>query len=281
MQVHPMALVHPSVVLPKRGVIGPFAIVDHDVLLSEGVELGPHCHLYPGTRLGEYVKVWDGAVIGSEPQDLKFRGEHTETFVGARTRIREYATIHRGTSAAGVTRIGEDCFIMAYCHVAHDCELGRFVQVANAVQFGGHVRIGDHAVISGMTGVHQFTTIGAGAYVGGGLRLDRDVPPFSKAMGEPVVWAGVNERGLFRAGFGREGRSCFARWMRQLWASGPSDFLEAIPRLDAECSYDPDRRLLGILREFLMQRQRGLVSPRKSVKTSFDVSADDRLQVEG
>lgn len=201
MAVHPTALVHPSLSLPPDAEVGPYALLDEDVELGEGVSIGPFCHLLPGTRLEAGVSLSDGVVVGGRPQDLKYRGEKTGARIGRGTQLREYVTVNRGTSASGLTSVGANCLLMAYTHVGHDCEVGDNVVLANAVHLGGHVTVGDGAVISGITGVNQFVSIGAGTFIGGGLRAIKDMLPFTKGLGDPMRYGGLNPKGLQRMGF--------------------------------------------------------------------------------
>lgn len=250
MGVHPAAVIHPSVAIPAGSVIGPFALVDEGARLLGPVELGPGCHLYPASVVEAGVKIFDGAVIGGPPQDLKYRGESSEVRLGARTVVREYATVNAATAATGRTVVGADCLIMAYAHVAHDCQLGDGVIVANAVQMGGHVNIGAGSVVSGLTGIHQFTLIGEGCFVGGGLRVARDIPPFSKALGEPLAWGGVNERGLAKLGFSRSAVTLVKRAYRELRSGGENAMIEVL---------EEGEELGKIFARFFRERKRGFL----------------------
>ncbi len=225
--IHPTALVHPSLKLPLDLVVGPYAILEEGVRLGDRVRIGPFAHLYSGVQLGDDVNLFEGVVLGSQPQDLKYRGEETAVVIGPRTILREYVTVNRGTAASGSTCIGQDSLIMAYSHVAHDCRIGDFVILANGVQMGGHVSIGSHSVLSGMTGIHQFVTIGPGVFVGGCLRVDKDIPPYSKAMGDPLSWAGVNEIGLRKRGYGSVERGIIKNFYRQLFQNGYEKEIQA------------------------------------------------------
>ncbi len=225
MGVHPTAIIHASVELPSDITIGPYSIVEDDVELSEGVRIGAHCRLYPGTRLGRDVELSDGVIVAGRPQDLKYRGERTLVRIGEGTRLREYVTVHRGTRESGLTRIGRNCMIMAYVHVAHDCRLGDGVILSNSVQLGGHVILDDHAVVSGMTGISQFIHVGRGSFIGGGLRVDRDIPPWSKALGEPLRWAGINTKGLAKDAYTGRDALALRRFYKELYASVRDDFV--------------------------------------------------------
>ncbi len=195
------AVVSPNAKIGSDVVIGPFCIVEDDVLIGRGTRIGSSAVLAKGTRVGEECKIHHGAVLGTVPQDLKFHGEESVLEVGNNTTIREYATLNRGTSATGRTKVGSHCFIMAYAHVAHDCEVGDYVILANSVNMAGHVKIEDHVVIGGMVPIHQFTRIGRHVMIGGGFRVSKDVPPFALAGHDPLVFEGLNSVGLRRRSF--------------------------------------------------------------------------------
>ncbi|MDB5103852.1 MAG: lpxA [Fibrobacteres bacterium] len=262
MNIHPTAILHPSLDLPPDLEVGPYSILEEGVDLASGVRIGPFCHLYAGASLGIGVRLEDGVILGNAPQDLKYRGEKTGVRVGKGTQLREYVTVNRGTAASGRTVIGSDCLIMAYTHVAHDCEVGDQAIVANGVQMGGHVHIGKAAVISGMTGIHQFVRIGAGAFIGGGLRVDKDVLPFTKAMGDPLRFAGMNEVGLARSGFAAGSGAFLKAFYRDLARDGKA---AALDRLALAGSEGPEKVSMGdpalasILSVFLGEQRRGLL----------------------
>jgi UDP-N-acetylglucosamine acyltransferase len=257
MRIHPTAVVHPSLELPPDLDVGPYAILDEGVALSPGVRIGPFCHVYPGTRLEAGVRLEDGVIVGNAPQDMKYGGESTGVRIGAGSRLREYVTVNRGTAASGETVIGSECLIMAYAHVAHDCRIEDRVIVANGVQMGGHVRIGRAAVVSGMTGIHQFVVIGAGAFIGGGLRVDKDVLPFSKALGEPLRYAGLNEIGLAKFGFPAGTGAALKASYRDLFRQGrQAADIEAIL---VEAAAMGAGEIGTVLREFFGVQRRGLL----------------------
>jgi UDP-N-acetylglucosamine acyltransferase len=197
--IHRTALVECDV--PSDCEIGPMAVIGPQVRLSPRVRIGAHAVVDGRTSLGEDVRVGPNSVIGTEPQDLKYAGEPTELVVGARTNIREFANINRGTAATGVTIVGSDCLVMAYAHIAHDCRIGNGVILANCVNLAGHVEVGDFATIGGVVPVHQFVRIGAYSMIGGGYRVALDVPPFCLAGGYPMRVASLNRIGLSRRGF--------------------------------------------------------------------------------
>ena len=201
MSYHPLANVHPEAVIGANVIIEPFATIQKDVTIGDGSWIGPNAVIWEGSRLGKNVKVYPGASVSSIPQDLKFAGEKTETFIGDNTVIRESVTISRGTVDKHKTVIGKNCLLMAYVHVAHDCIIGNNCIFANAVQVAGHVTIDDWAIIGGASALHQFVKIGAHVMLSGGSLVRKDVPPYAKAAREPLTYAGVNSIGLRRRGF--------------------------------------------------------------------------------
>lgn len=200
--IHQSAIVHSSARIGAGVSIGPFTIVEGDVRIGEGTEIESHVLLASGTRIGRNCRISHGAVLGTPPQDLKFGGEESELEVGDRTRIREFATLNRGTAHGHkLTKVGSDCMLMAYSHVAHDCTLGDNVIMANAVNLAGHVQIEDWVTVGGMTAVHQFVSIGRHTFIGGMARITQDVPPYALIAGIPIGYHGPNSIGLKRRGF--------------------------------------------------------------------------------
>ena len=206
MNIHPTAVIHPGAELAPGVTVGPYAVINEDVVIGRDTEIMAHAYIDRYTRIGEECRVFHSAAVGGEPQDLKFKGEKTETVIGDRVIVREFATINRGTEeGGGKTVVGDDCLLMAYVHVAHDCQVGDRVVLANNLAMAGHVIIEGGAYIGGMVAVHQFVTIGAHAYIGGFSRVSRDVPPF--LLGEGAVnfqLHGPNTIGLRRKGFSQE-----------------------------------------------------------------------------
>lgn len=193
--------------IAKRAKIGanvriePFSVIYEDVEIGDNTHIHPHVTLYPGTRVGKNCEIFPGAVIGVIPQDLKFDGEYTTVEIGDNTRIRECVTIHRGTKDKMTTRIGANCLLMTYVHVAHDCIIGNNVILASYVGLSGHVTIDDYAILEGTVVAQQFVHIGAHAFIGGASLVRKDVPPYIKAAREPLTFAGVNSVGLRRRGY--------------------------------------------------------------------------------
>lgn len=199
--IHPTAIVSVNAQVDHSVSIGPYSIIDDEVVIGAGTEISSHVRMDKFTRIGKECKIFNGAVVGAIPQDLKFKGEDTKLEIGDRTVIREFVTISRGTTESGKTVIGSDCLLMNYVHVAHDCRIGDHVILSNAVNLAGHVDIGDHAIIGGLVPVHQFVRIGKHAFIGGGYRVAQDVPPYILAAGEPLKYCGLNYVGLRRNNF--------------------------------------------------------------------------------
>jgi UDP-N-acetylglucosamine acyltransferase len=238
--IHPTAIVAPGAQVAADAVVGPFCTVGPDVVLEAGVRLISHVVVDGHTTVGEGVTVYPFCTIGLAPQDLKYRGEPTETFIGPRTQLREHCTIHRGTvTGTGITRVGADCLLMAVVHVAHDCALGDGVIVANNVVMGGHVTIGDNAVIGGASALHQFVRIGRGAMVGGVSGVEADVVPFSTVMGNRAYLSGLNLVGLKRRGVDRAGLHRVRAAFRALFVEGEGVFAERLERVRAMAAADP------------------------------------------
>jgi UDP-N-acetylglucosamine acyltransferase len=227
---HATAVISPDADLAESVSVGPYAVIGPGVRLGERVRVGPHAYIERDTRVGEDSHIHAGAVLGTDPQDMKYGGEASMLEVGCRTTIREYATLNRGTAASGRTSVGDDCLIMAYAHVAHDCHLGDHVILANAVNMGGHVEIGDWAIVGGVTAIHQFVRIGRHAFVGGGSRVPQDVAPYVTVAGNPCAAYGINTEGLRRRGFGRDVLASLRHAYRVLFRSNRNmgDALEAL-----------------------------------------------------
>ena len=244
--IHPTALVDPSAELAPGVVVGPYSIIGPNVRVGARTRIAGHVLIERDTSVGEECTIHQGAILGTDPQDLKYMGEPTTLVVGDRTVIREYATLNRGTIASGVTRVGSDCMLMAYAHVAHDCHLGSHVILSNAVNMAGHVSIGDWAIVGGLTPIHQFVRIGAHAFVGGATRVAKDVPPYVKAAGSPMQLYGLNSVGLQRRGFPEEVRRELKRAYRLFFASNHNvkqalerarEELRAIPEVEVFLSF--------------------------------------------
>jgi UDP-N-acetylglucosamine acyltransferase len=203
--IHPTAIVNPKAELARDVSVGPGAIIEADAVIGRGTRIGSYAFVGQRTNVGTSVTICLGAVVGSPPQTLKYEGEPSRLSIGARTVVREYATLNRGSKEGGLeTHVGEDCLLQAYSHVAHDCQVGNYVIIGNASALAGHVLVEDYAIISGLVPVHQFVRVGAHTIIGGGYRIPKDVPPYVRAGGEPLRPTGLNIIGLTRRGFSTE-----------------------------------------------------------------------------
>ena len=202
--IHATAIVSRDAELGAGVKVGPFAIIGDGCVVGDDCTISPHVVLERNVRLANGVRVGVGSVLGGDPQDLKFKGEETTVEVGEGTVIREYATINRGTAQSMKTTVGRGCFIMSYVHLAHDCHVGDGVIISNSTQLAGHVTIEEKAIMSGVSAVHQFALIGKYSFIGGMSRVAKDVPPYVKAVGNPVKLYGLNTVGLQRNGFSEE-----------------------------------------------------------------------------
>ena len=257
MSVHSTAIVSPDSEIGSRIEIGPHVIVEPGVVVGDGCWIGAHAVLKRGLRLGKDVRIFEGAVLGGEPQDLKYRPVESFAEVGDQTVIREYATVHRSGQEGGVTRLGRNCFLMAYGHVAHDCDIGDGAIVASYVALAGHIHVGAKAFISGCVVVHQFSRIGELAMVGGGSKINLDVPPFLTVDGVPGRAVGLNLIGLRRAGFSSDDVRVLKEAYRLLYRRNlpREEALRRIQGLGAE----PSNRLA----EFIRASKRGICGDRR------------------
>jgi UDP-N-acetylglucosamine acyltransferase len=200
--IHPTAIVDPGARLATGVTVGPYTIIDGHVTIGDDTCLGPHVIVRSHTTIGKRCQIFQFAVVGEIPQDLKFQGEETRLSIGDDNVIREFATLHRGTAGGGgLTQIGNGNLLMAYTHVAHDCRLGNNIIMSNAATLAGHISVDDYAIIGGLSAIHQFCRIGAHAFIGGASAVARDVPPFCMAVGNRAKIVGLNLVGLKRHGF--------------------------------------------------------------------------------
>lgn len=195
------ANIHPEARIGNNVTIEPFSTIYGDVEIGDGTWIGPNVTIFDGARIGKNCRIFPGAVISAVPQDLKFANEETTTEVGDNTTIRECVTINRGTADRWKTKVGSNCLLMAYVHVAHDCFVGDNVILANCVNLAGHINIEDHAILEGMVAVQQFIRVGAHSFIAGGSLVRKNVPPYVRAAREPLSYVGVNSIGLKRRGF--------------------------------------------------------------------------------
>jgi UDP-N-acetylglucosamine acyltransferase len=254
-RIHPTAVVDGRAELGADVVIGPYAVVGPGVEIGESSEVQAHAIVERDTRIGRRCTVGYGVVLGSAPQDVRYADEPARVEIGDGTRIREYSTVNRASTAGGVTRIGARCFVMTYVHVAHDCVIGDDTVIANAVQLAGYVSVGHHAWIGGQTPIHQFVRIGEYAFVGGGSRVPQDVPPFARVAGIPLRLYGLNVVGLRRAGFPPAVRLSLQRAFRLLFNSDRATSA-AIDELRRDPTRPPE---VDRLLEFVAGSERGVL----------------------
>lgn len=254
-EIHSTAIFGGNVQIGENVSIGPYSIISDNVKIGSNTIIASHVVLESGTEIGENCKVFKGAVLGSVPQDLKFENEKTFLKIGNNTTIREFATISRGTNHSLYTRIGDDCLLMAYTHVAHDCQIGNNVVLANNVALAGHIIIEDFVGIGGLTPVHQFVKIGTQTFIGGGLRVTKDVPPYILAMGEPLKYGGLNKIGLSRRGFSPETLKILSMAYKVIYRQKNTKDV-AIQILEKEFDAIPE---IKHLIEFLKNSERGII----------------------
>ncbi len=199
--IHPLTYVHPEAKIGENVTIEPFAVIHKDVVIGDGSWIASHATIMDGARIGKQCRIFPGAVIAAIPQDLKYQGETTQVEVGDNCTIREYVTINRGTTDRETTKLGNNCLIMAYSHIAHDCIIGNNCIFSNDTTLAGHITIGDNVILAGLVAVQQFVRVGSHAFVTGGSLVRKDVPPYTKAGREPLSYVGVNSVGLKRRGF--------------------------------------------------------------------------------
>jgi UDP-N-acetylglucosamine acyltransferase len=253
---HPTAIIAPGARLAEDVEVGPYSIIGEHVEIGAGTHIGPHVVITGHTRLGRNNRVFQFASLGDVPQDKKYAGEPTSLEIGDNNTIRECCTLNVGTSLdAGVTRLGNDNWLMAYSHIAHDCQIGNQTVLANSVHLAGHVLIDDYAILGGGTLVHQFCRIGAHAFTAGGSVVLRDVPPYVMAGGNSAQPHGLNSEGLKRRGFTPQALEALRRAYKTLYRSGLS--LEEARQLVAEQGREwPE---VQVLADFLAGTTRGII----------------------
>jgi len=254
--ISPQAVVDPRARVGEGVSIGPFCVIGPDVSIGDGCTLGSHVTISGHTTIGRNNRIYQFASLGEPPQSVSYQGEPTELIVGDNNLIREYVTLNTGTVAGGgITRIGNDNFLMAYAHVAHDCVLEDHIIFANGTTLGGHVHVGHHAILGGFTLVHQFVKIGAHVMIGGGSICLKDIPPFIKAAGHPVKPFGLNTTGLQRRGFSAGDITVLKAAYRTLYRDGLT-FQQARDALGAQAADNPH---LETFVEFLATVSRGVI----------------------
>ncbi len=251
----PLANIHPDAKIAESAIVEPFATIAADVEIGENTWIGPNSCIWDGARIGANCKIYPGAQISCEPQDLKYNGEKTTAHIGDGTIVREFVTISRGTNDKLQTVIGNHNLIMAYAHIAHDCNLGDQCIIGNAVQVAGHVIIEDYAIISGTSAVHQFVKIGAHVMISGGSLIRKDVPPFIKAGREPLSYAGINSVGLRRREFSNDVISDIQNAYRYIYQSDLNN-TKALEKIKSKITTNS---AIEKILEFVENSERGII----------------------
>lgn len=251
----PLAYIHPNAKIANNVVIEPFTSIDNNVEIGEGSWIGSNVTIMEGARIGKNCNIFPGSVIAAIPQDLKFKGEETTAEIGNNTTIRECVTINRGTSDRLKTKIGDNCLIMAYSHIAHDCFIGNHCVFSNNSTLAGHITTGDHVILAGLVAVHQFCTIGDYSFVAGGSLVRKDVPPYVKAAREPLSYVGINSVGLRRRGFTSEKITEIQNIYRILYQKKYNN-TQASEIIEAEMIASPER---DEILQFVKNSKRGIM----------------------
>ena len=263
--IHPTAVIHPRAQVHPSVKVGPYAVIGEKVSVGKDTEIGPHVVLDGHTEIGQRNRIFTGAAIGLEPQDLKYDGSESLVSIGDDNNIREYVTINRPTRFGEITRLGNSNLLMAYAHVAHNCVIQDSVIIANSVALAGHVHIESNVRISGLVGIHQFVHIGRHAMVGGMSRIERDVPPYMMVEGNPSRVRGLNQVGLKRSGIGdlESGRvyDGLKQAYRLIYRSGLT-FSEALDKLDSVANNEYVQHLHRFLVASQSDNRRGVIPGR-------------------
>ena len=257
--IHPTALVDPGAVLDDSVIVGPYTIIGPEVRIAQGTRVGAHCVIEGRTTIGRDNTIFQFNAIGAVPQDKKYAGEPSELVIGSGNTIREFCTINLGVQAAGgVTRIGNQNWIMAYCHIAHDCQVDDHTTLANNTTLGGHVHLADWVTIGGLTGIHQFVKVGAHAMVGFATAVSQDVPPFMLVDGNPMAVRGINSVGLRRRDFSAARLGRVKQMHRLLYRQGKT--LEEARQAIADLAGDVPEAVpdVTLMNEFLAGASRGI-----------------------
>jgi len=253
--IHPTAIVDSGAEIDETVEVGPFAIIRDSVSIGANCVIGPHATIDPYVEIAPGCQIFQYASIGTVPQAVKFKGEKTYLKIGRNTIIREFATLNRGTEfGGGVTEVGEDNFLMAYTHIAHDCKTGRGVILANNATLAGHITIGDYVIVGGLVAIHQFVRIGDYGYIGGKSAVVKDIPPYVIAAGDRAMLHGLNKVGLKRHGFSENTLSSLKKAYRIIFRIGLT-VNEAVERVLAEVENTPE--VLNLV-HFIKSTQRGI-----------------------
>ena len=247
--------ISPKAKIGKGVEIDSFVNIGEDVVIGDGTWIGPNVTIMDGARIGQNCKIFPGAVISAIPQDLKFSGEKSTVIIGDNTTIREFATINRATNYSGITSVGDNCLIMAYVHIAHDCQIASNVILVNSVQLGGHVEIDEHAIIGGISAVHQFVKIGSHTMISGGSLVRKDIPPYVKVAKEPLCYIGVNSVGLSRKGFSEEKILEIQNVYRNIFQSN-LNYTQALENV--KNNFNSNKEIKNII-QFMSKSERGII----------------------
>ena len=247
--------INPNSKIGKSTVVEPFTYIDKNVQIGDNCWIGNNVTIYSGARIGNNIKIFPGAVISSIPQDLKFGGEETTVEINDNTTIREFVTISKGTKDKLTTKIGKNCLIMAYSHIAHDCIVKDNCVIVNGVQIAGHVNIDEYAIIGGGSLIHQFTKIGCHSMIAGGAIVRKDIPPYSKAGNEPLNYRGVNSIGLKRRNFSIEQINQIQNIYRIIYMEGRNNS-QAIEKIESDIKDSIEKK---IVLNFIKNSERGII----------------------
>jgi len=253
-RIHPRAILHPEAQLGEGVYVGPYSVIEKDVVLGDGTEVHSNAIVHSGTRLGRRNRIFHGAVLGNEPQDLKFRNEKSYFIAGDDNTFREYCTMSRATEHDGQTIVGNRNLFMAYTHVGHNCIIGDRNILANSVGLAGHVELEDNVTIGGLSAVHQFVRIGRFAFIGGCSRITQDIVPFTRCSGNDLRVVGINAIGLQRAGVPEEVRAVIKRAYKIIYRQDLT-ISRAIEKIHAELPAIPE---ISALLDFLKKSERGI-----------------------
>ena len=250
-----MSVISKKAQIGKNVSIGPYCIIEDNVIIGDNTTIDSHTIIKEYTEVGENCNIFSHCVIGGVPQDKKYNGEKSKLVIGNNNTIREFCTLNRGTEESGITKIGNNCLFMAYVHIAHDCYLKNDIILANGVQLGGHVTIDNYGIVGGMTPVHQFCKIGMHSFIGGGLRVVQDVPPYIIANGEPLKFSGINILGLRRRKFSSTQRENIKKAYKLIYNSN-YNISQATKKI--KNTFNIDDSINDIL-DFIKSSSRGLI----------------------
>ena len=250
-----MSVISKKAQIGKNVSIGPYCIIEDNVIIGDNTTIDSHTIIKEYTEVGENCNIFSHCVIGGVPQDKKYNGEKSKLVIGNNNTIREFCTLNRGTEESGITKVGNNCLFMAYVHIAHDCYLKNDIILANGVQLGGHVTIDNYGIVGGMTPVHQFCKIGMHSFIGGGLRVVQDVPPYIIANGEPLKFSGINILGLRRRKFSSTQRENIKKAYKLIYNSN-YNISQATKKI--KNTFNIDDSINDIL-DFIKSSSRGLI----------------------